>query len=91
MSDATIMTTAGAPCADTPRLFRGLLKVPFLGWQLEGLCRPELAGKLLALANILMAWLLAILAFGYPAFIIPVYAMVPLMAFFIIALTRTKA
>ena len=78
------------PCAHTPKPFRALLKIPFLGWQLEGFCRQETAGKVLALANIVMAWVLAILVFGYPAFILPVYAMVPVMAFFILLMTRMK-
>ena len=85
MTDTTM-----APCGDKPVLFRALTKIPLIGWQLEGFCRKEMAGKALALANVLMAWLLAILLFGYPAFIIPVMAMAPAMAIFIIALTRSK-
>lgn len=85
MADATIV-----PCGDKPRFFRMLTKIPFIGWQLEGFCRKEMAGKYLALANVLMAWVLSIMFFGYPAFILPVMAMVPVMAIFIIALTRSK-
>ncbi len=85
MSEATVV-----PCGDKPLFFRVLTKIPLIGWQLEGFCRKEMAGKYLALANVLMAWLLSILIFGYPAFILPVMAMVPVMAIFIIALTRGK-
>ena len=85
MSNATMV-----PCAHTPKPFRALLKIPFLGWQLEGFCRKEPAGKVLALANIIMVWVLAILVFGYPAFILPVYTMVPVMAGFILLMTRMK-
>ena len=85
-----MIDTVAAPCTHTPRAFRALLKVPFLGWQLEGFCRKETGGKILALANILMIWLLAILFFGYPAFIIPVYAMVPVISVLILLMTRMR-
>ncbi|WP_237369248.1 hypothetical protein [Rhizobium sp. SL42] len=43
--------------------------------------------KVLFVINLLMIWLLAILAFGYPAIIIPALAAVPAMFVVLILIT----
>lgn len=71
-----------------PVLLRAFFAIPLIGWLAEGLYQPDANGKLLALANIGMIWLLAIFLFGYPAFVLPVMAMVPVVFAMIFALMR---
>ena len=57
-------------------------------WMLKEAVQGPTTAKVLFVANLLMVWLLAILAFGYPAIIIP--ALVPVPAMFVVLLLITK-
>jgi hypothetical protein len=63
-------------------------RVPLLGWMLKEAIHGPTTAKILFVVNLLMVWLLAILAFGYPAIIIPALAAVPTM--FVVLLLITK-
>lgn len=65
-----------------------MYRVPLLGWMLKEAVQGPTTAKVLFVANLLMVWLLAILAFGYPAIIIPALAAVPAM--FVVLLLITK-
>jgi len=47
-----------------------------------------IAAKVLFIINLLLLWLLAILAFGYPAIIIPALTAVPVMFVVLILITK---
>ena len=65
-----------------------MYRVPLFGWILKEAVQGPTTAKVLFVANLLMVWLLAILAFGYPAIIIPALAAVPAM--FVVLLLITK-
>ncbi|MGQ2969883.1 MAG: hypothetical protein ACT6RF_14150 [Allorhizobium sp.] len=65
-----------------------IYRVPLFGWMLKEAVQGPITAKVLFVANLLMVWLLAILAFGYPAIIIPALAAVPAM--FVVLLLITK-
>ncbi|WP_454289487.1 hypothetical protein [Rhizobium arsenicireducens] len=62
--------------------------VPVFGWMLKEAVSGPTTAKILFVVNLLLVWLLAILAFGYPAIIIPALAAVPTV--FVILLLITK-
>lgn len=61
--------------------------IPVFGWALREAMRGPAATKLLFVVNLIACWLLAILAFGYPAIIIPALAAVPSMFVALILIT----
>lgn len=61
--------------------------IPVLGWALREAAEGPAATKLLFIVNLLACWLLAILAFGYPAIIIPALTAVPAMFVALILIT----
>lgn len=65
-----------------------IYRVPLFGWMLKEAIHGPTTAKVLFVVNLLMVWLLAILAFGYPAIIIPALAAVPAM--FVVLLLITK-
>lgn len=65
-----------------------IYRVPLFGWMLKEAILGPTTAKVLFVINLLMVWLLAILAFGYPAIIIPALTAVPLMFVVLILITK---
>lgn len=62
--------------------------VPVFGWMLKEAANGSDTARVLFVVNLMLAWLLAALTFGYPGIIIPALAAVPTM--FVILITITK-
>ncbi len=62
-------------------------RIPVFGWALREAVHGPGTTKALFIVNMVLAWLLAILKFGYPAIILPALAFVPIMFVVLIALT----
>ncbi len=71
-----------------PLFSRILFAVPVIGWMLKDVIygRPE--NKWYFLGALVSCWIMAIMAFGYPAVIIPVICAVPLAFFVLLMITR---
>ncbi|NBB49396.1 hypothetical protein GVN24_14015 [Rhizobium sp. CRIBSB] len=65
-----------------------IFRVPLLGWMLKEAIHGPITAKVLFIVNLLLVWLLAILAFGYPAIIIPALTAVPVMFIVLILITK---
>ncbi len=65
-----------------------IYRVPLFGWMLREAIYGPTTAKVLFVVNLLLLWLLAIVAFGYPAIILPALAAVPIM--FVVLLLITK-
>ncbi|MFN4208144.1 MAG: hypothetical protein ACK4HG_17255 [Agrobacterium albertimagni] len=65
-----------------------IYRVPLFGWMLREAIYGPTTAKVLFVVNLLLLWLLAIIAFGYPAIILPALAAVPTM--FVVLLLITK-
>ena len=65
-----------------------IYRVPLFGWMLREAIYGQTTAKVLFVVNLLLLWLLAITAFGYPAIILPALAAVPTM--FVVLLLITK-
>jgi len=76
------------PGKDEAMIARMIYHVPVFGWMLKEAVSGPTTAKILFVVNLLLVWLLAILAFGYPAIIIPALAAVPTV--FVILLLITK-
>ncbi|MGE6781705.1 hypothetical protein ACQKGL_04210 [Ensifer adhaerens] len=61
--------------------------VPVFGWMLKEAVQGSQTAKVLFLVNCALIWLLAILAFGYPAIIIPALTLVPVIFVLLILIT----
>lgn len=69
---------------------RMVFAIPVLGWMLREAAHGSGNTKALFLVNMVLAWLLAIAYFGYPAIIIPALAAVPTMFVVLILITMGK-
>lgn len=67
---------------------RMIYHVPVFGWMLKEAVSGSTTAKVLFIINLLLVWLLAILALGYPAIIIPALMAVPLMFVVLILITK---
>lgn len=67
-----------------------LYGVPVLGWILKEAVQGSATAKTLFLINLALVWLLAILAFGYPAIIIPALFLVAVIFVLLILITMGK-
>lgn len=67
---------------------RMIYHVPVFGWMLKEAVSGSTTAKVLFIVNLLLLWLLAIFAFGYPAIIIPALAAVPTMFVILILITN---
>lgn len=65
-------------------------KIPVFGWMLREAVRGNEFTKVLFVVNMLLLWALSIVAFGYPAIILPALAMVPTMFVILIMITAGK-
>ena len=61
--------------------------VPVFGWMLKEAVQGSQTAKVLFLINCALLWLLAIVAFGYPAIIIPALTLVPVIFVLLIVIT----
>ncbi|MGT2447160.1 hypothetical protein ACU4I5_34005 (plasmid) [Ensifer adhaerens] len=61
--------------------------VPVFGWMLKEAVQGSQTAKVLFLINWALLWLLAIVAFGYPAIIIPALTLVPVIFVLLIVIT----
>ena len=66
---------------------RLVYNVPILGWMLKEAVQGSQTAKVLFLINCALIWLLAIVAFGYPAIIIPALTLVPVIFVLLIVIT----
>ena len=65
-----------------------IYRVPLFGWMLKEAIHGPTTAKVLFVVNLLLVWLLAILAFGYPAIIIPALTAVPVMFAVLILISK---
>ena len=66
-----------------PLLQRLVFSIPVLGWMLKDVIYGDRDNIWYFLFTLLTVWVLAMFAVGYPAFIIPVLAIVPVACFMI--------
>ncbi|MDM7981994.1 MAG: hypothetical protein QUV71_16790 [Rhizobium sp.] len=65
-----------------------IYRVPLFGWMLREAIYGPTTAKVLFVVNLLLLWLLAIVAFGYPAIILPALAAVPTMFVVLLLITN---
>ncbi|WDZ79920.1 hypothetical protein PWG15_31335 (plasmid) [Ensifer adhaerens] len=66
---------------------RLVYNVPVFGWMLKEAAQGSQTAKVLFVINCALIWLLAIIAFGYPAIIIPALVLVPVVFVLLILIT----
>lgn len=71
-----------------PLALRLLYAFPVLGWMLKEAAEGPAVAKTLFIVNCVLAWILAIAFFGYPAIILPALAMVPVIFTVLILITK---
>ncbi|MFN3869327.1 MAG: hypothetical protein ACK4MF_09700 [Hyphomicrobiaceae bacterium] len=72
-----------------PFALRALFAIPVIGWALECLLMYDHDSvRLLGFGVLIMTWVLAIMAFGFSAFLYPLYGLVALAFAFALTLTR---
>jgi hypothetical protein len=67
-----------------------IYRIPILGWLLREAAEGSGNIKALFLVNCALIWLLAIIAFGYPAIIIPALCAVPTIFVLLILITAGR-
>jgi hypothetical protein len=67
---------------------RALYAVPVLGWMLKDVVHGDRANIWWFIVALVSLWIMAILTFGYAAFILPVLAAVPVAFVLLILITR---
>lgn len=65
-------------------------RVPVFGRLIREAAEGSATAKVLFLVNIVLAWVLAIMMFGYPAIILPALAAVPAMFIILMLITVGK-
>lgn len=65
-------------------------RVPVFGRLIREAAEGSATAKVLFLVNIILAWVLAIMMFGYPAIILPALAAVPTMFIILMLITVGK-
>lgn len=65
-------------------------RVPVFGRLIREATEGSATAKVLFLVNIILAWVLAIMMFGYPAIILPALAAVPTMFIILMLITVGK-
>lgn len=66
---------------------RMIYKVPVVGWMLKAAVSGSTVARVLVILSLLLVWLLAVLAFGYPAIILPALAAVFVIFVILILIT----
>lgn len=69
-------------------MLKAIYHIPVFGWMLKEAAGGSDTAKVLFVVNCMLLWLLAVLAFGYPAIIIPALVAVP--SIFVILILITK-
>lgn len=69
-------------------MLKAIYHIPVVGWMLKEAAGGSDTAKVLFVVNCMLLWLLAVLAFGYPAIIIPALVAVP--SIFVILILITK-
>ncbi len=67
---------------------RMLYAVPVIGWMLKDVIHGRPDNKWYFLVAVLSIWIIAIMTFGYAAFILPVVAAVPLVFVALVVMSR---
>jgi hypothetical protein len=67
---------------------RALYAVPVIGWILKDVVHGDRANVWWFVVALVSLWIMAILTFGYPAFMLPVLAAVPTAFVLLILITR---
>lgn len=67
---------------------RIVYSVPVIGWMLKDVIHGHKDNKWYFLAAVVSIWAMAILTFGYPAFFLPILAMVPVAFVALVLITR---
>lgn len=71
-----------------PRYERMIYAIPVLGWMLKDVAYGDKDNIYYFIAALLMMWIIAIIAFGYPAIIIPALVAVPVIFLALVSITR---
>ncbi|WP_424931449.1 hypothetical protein [Amaricoccus macauensis] len=67
---------------------RAIYAIPVLGWMLKDVAYGDKDNIYYFIATLVMAWIIAIIAFGYPAIILPALALVPTIFIALLVITR---
>lgn len=67
---------------------RALYAIPVIGWMLKDVVHGDRANIWWLLIALVSAWIMAILTFGYPAFILPVIGAVPVAFMLLVLISR---
>lgn len=71
-----------------PLAERMIYAIPLLGWMLKDVAYGDKDNIYWFIATMVMLWILAIMAFGYPAIILPALALVPTIFVALLLITR---
>lgn len=61
--------------------------IPILGWFVKEAVEGPDSTKIIFLLNVVMTWVLCIYAFGYPAIILPLLFVAPMMIVLLVSIT----
>lgn len=67
---------------------RMIYAIPLIGWMLKDVVYGDSDNIYYFIASLVMGWILAIIAFGYPAVIIPALALVPTIFIALLIVSR---
>lgn len=70
------------------RIERAVFAIPLLGWMLKDVIHGHPDNKWYFLAAVTSCWIMAIMAFGFPAVVVPVVAIVPVAFVTLLLITR---
>ena len=71
-----------------PRWQRLLFLVPVFGWMLRDVMYGDADNIYYALFSLVAIWIMAIMAFGYPAIILPALGLVPVCFLILFLITK---
>ncbi len=71
-----------------PLFERVIYAIPVIGWMLKDVVHGHRDNKWYFLVAVASTWIIAIMAFGYPAFFLPVLMLVPLAFILLLVITR---
>jgi hypothetical protein len=71
-------------------VLRLIYAIPLIGWMLRDAAEGGDEARLWFLGSLIGIWAIAIMVFGYPALILPLLALVPLIFLGIIAITAGR-
>lgn len=71
-----------------PFFERMIYAIPLIGWMLKDVAYGDSDNIYYFIASLVMGWVIAIIAFGYPAVIIPALVLVPTIFIVLLIVTR---